>query len=52
MLGFSFNTDTEMRAWLDEFFKSKQGDFYQLGIENLVEHWEEVVNNKGEDIID
>ena len=47
----SFNTDAELRAWLDEFFESKLGDFYR-GIENLVECWEEVVNNKGEYIID
>jgi hypothetical protein len=41
-----------LRAWLDKFFESKSGDFYQRGIENLVERWEEVVNNKGEYIID
>ena len=28
------------------------GDFYQRGIENLVERWEEVVSNNGEYIID
>ena len=28
------------------------GDFYQRGIENLVERWEEVVNNNGEYVID
>jgi len=50
MRGVSFNTDAE--AWLDEFFESKTGDFYQRDIENLVERWEEVVNNKGEYIID
>ena len=35
----------ELKAWLDEFFKSKPNDFYRRGIENLVERWEEVVNN-------
>ena len=52
MRGVSFSTDTELRAWLDEFLQSKLGDFYQQGIENLVECWEEVVNNNGEYIID
>ena len=28
----SFDTDAELRAWLDEFFESKPGDFYQRGI--------------------
>jgi len=37
---------------LDEFFESRPGDFYRLGIEKLVERWEEVVNNNGEYIID
>ncbi|XP_025263027.1 aminopeptidase Q-like [Camponotus floridanus] len=31
MRGVSFNTDAELRAWLDEFFESKPGDFYQRG---------------------
>lgn len=50
--GVSFNNDVELRAWLDEFFESRPGDFYRRGIEKLVERWEEVVNNGGEYIID
>lgn len=38
MRGVSFNTNVELRAWLDELFESKPDDFYQRGIENLVEH--------------
>uniref|UniRef100_A0A1I7XA86 Mariner Mos1 transposase n=1 Tax=Heterorhabditis bacteriophora TaxID=37862 RepID=A0A1I7XA86_HETBA len=52
MRGVSFNTDVELRAWLDEFFESKQGNFCQRSIENLVARWEELVNSKGEYIID
>ena len=52
MHGILFNNDAELRAWLDEFFKSKSSDFYQRGIENLVKHWEEVVNSNREYIID
>ena len=51
MHGVSFNTDAELRAWLDEFFESKLGDFYKGGIENLVKRCEQVVNNEGEYII-
>ena len=50
--GVSFNNDVELRAWLDEFFESRPGDFYRRGIEKLIERWEEVVNNNGEYIID
>uniref|UniRef100_A0A1I7X3Q9 Mariner Mos1 transposase n=1 Tax=Heterorhabditis bacteriophora TaxID=37862 RepID=A0A1I7X3Q9_HETBA len=42
MRGVSFNTDTKLTAWLDEFLELKQGDFCQRGIENLVERWEEL----------
>ena len=33
----SFNTDPELRAWLEENFESKPGDFYQRCIRDLVE---------------
>jgi len=52
MRGVSFNPDAELRAWLDEFFESKLGGWFLPTIENLVERWEGVVNNKGEYIID
>ena len=42
----SFNNDAELKTWLDEFFESTPGDFYKRGIDNLVEHWKKVVNNK------
>ena len=42
----SFNNDAELKTWLDEFFESTPGDFYKRGIENLVERWKKVVNNK------
>lgn len=45
MRGDSVNTDAELRAWLDVFFESKPRDFYKRDIGNLVECWEEVVNN-------
>ena len=42
MCGVSFNSDAELRAWLDEFFGSKSNNFYRKGMENLVERWEKV----------
>ena len=50
--GVSFNNDVELRAWLEEFFESRPGDFYRRGIEKLVERWEQVITNNGEYIID
>lgn len=32
-----FNTDAELRAWLDEFFQSKPVDFYQRNRNVIVE---------------
>lgn len=34
--------------WFDEFFESKCTDLYYRGIEQLVNNWQEVVNNEGE----
>ena len=50
MCRVEFDTDAKSGAWFDELFKSKPGNFYQQGIENLVEHWE-VVNCNEEYII-
>lgn len=47
----SFNNNIELKMWFDEFFESRPGDFYHQGINKLVEHWKEVVNNGGEYII-
>ena len=52
MRGVSFNSDAKLRAWFDNFFESKSNNFYQKGIENLVERWEKVVDTNGEYIID
>jgi hypothetical protein len=41
----SFNDDTELQNWLDDFFMAKPADFFKRGIENLPERWEAVVNN-------
>ena len=48
----SFNSDAQLRAWLDGFFELKSNDFYRKGIKNLVERWEKVVDTNGEYIID
>jgi hypothetical protein len=52
MSGVSFNNDVKLKMWLNEFFKSRSSGFYKRGIEKLVEHWQEVVNNEGKYIID
>jgi histone-lysine N-methyltransferase SETMAR len=48
----SSNNDAELKNWLDEFFTTKPADFFKLGVENLPERWDAVVNNGGKYIID
>jgi hypothetical protein len=48
----SFNDNAELQNSLDDFFTAKPADFFKRGIENLPEHWEAVVTNGGEYIID
>ena len=50
LLGFRLSSHG-LSAWLDELFEQKPIEFYKSGIENLVECWEEIVNNKREYII-
>lgn len=32
VLEILLNTDAELKAWLDDFFQSKSGEFYQRGV--------------------
>ena len=48
LLLFAFTQSSKATKAVDFY----SGDFYQQGIENLVKHWEEVVNNNGEYIMD
>jgi histone-lysine N-methyltransferase SETMAR len=50
--GISFNNNSGLQNWLDDFFTAKPADFFKHEIENLPERWEAVVNNEGEYIID
>jgi hypothetical protein len=50
--GVSFNNDAELQNWMDEIFRAIPTEFFKLGIENLPESWETVVNNGGQYIID
>jgi hypothetical protein len=49
--GVFFNDNAELQNWLD-FFTVKLVDFFKHGVKNLPEHWEAVVKNGGEYIID
>jgi hypothetical protein len=48
MPGVSFNNDSELQDWLDEFFTTKPADFFKRGIESLPERWGAIVNNGGD----
>ena len=52
MSGVTFNNEEDLENWLNNFFESRPADFWQRGIDKLVERWEEVVGNSGEYIID
>jgi hypothetical protein len=49
--GVSFNIDSELQNWLDDFFTAKPANFFKRG-ENQPELLEAVVNNGEEYIID
>ena len=51
MRGITFDNEEDFNNWLNKFFYTRPGDFWQNGIDKLVERWEEVVNSNGEYII-
>ena len=51
MRGITFNNKEDLKNWLNKFFNTRPGDFWQNSINKLVERWEEVVNSNGEYII-
>ncbi|CAH2105219.1 unnamed protein product [Euphydryas editha] len=52
MRSVSFDREEDLKNWLNYFFDTRPGDFWQNGIEILVERWEEFVNSNGECVID
>ena len=52
MRGVTFDNDKGLENWLNNFFESRSSDFWQNGINKLVDRWEQVVNTDGEYIID
>ena len=52
MRGLTFDNEEDLENWLTTYFDSRSDDFWQNGINKLVERWEEVVNNDGDYIVD
>lgn len=46
--GKKFKTIEEMRESLEEFFASKDRDWYRRGLTRLEEQWQKVIENNGE----
>ena len=46
--GRRFNSIDEVRTGIQQFFDSKDLDFYQRGINNLVDRWEQIVAFDGD----
>ena len=51
MRGITFDNEEDFKNWLNKFFDTRPKDFWQNGIDKLVERWEEVVNSNKEYII-
>ena len=49
--GVTFDGKGDLENWLNEFFDTTTADFWRIGINKLVERWEEVVNSNGGYII-
>lgn len=43
---FRLKNDVDLKTWLGQFVSSKLSDFSRRSIEQLVDSWKEVVNNK------
>ncbi|CAH2106531.1 unnamed protein product [Euphydryas editha] len=52
MRSVSFDREEGFKNLLNNIFDTRPDDFWQNGIEKLVERWEEVVNSNGECIIE
>ena len=51
MRNITFNNKEDVKNWFNKFFDTRPRDFWQNGIDKLVERWEEVVNSNREYII-
>ena len=51
MRGIIFDNEEDLRNWLNKFCDTRPRDFWQNGINKLVESWEKVINSNGEYII-
>lgn len=47
----SNKTFENLKKWLNNFFDTKPANFYQNGIKKLIERWEQIVNNNGEQLL-
>ena len=47
MRGVTFDNKEDLKNWLNKFFDTRPGDFWQNSIDKLVKRWVEVVNSNG-----
>lgn len=43
-----FNNNDELQIWFENWFALEDASFYRTGIGEILEWWEEVINNDGE----
>jgi len=52
MRGFTFDSEEDLKNWLNKYFDTRPIDFWRNGFNQLVDRRVEVVNSNGEYIID
>lgn len=50
--GVSFDSVRNLQKWLTNFFESRPNDFWQKGIDKLVERWQQVIEKDGDYVTD
>jgi histone-lysine N-methyltransferase SETMAR len=47
----NFENEQELKTYLEDFFKSKEPEFYAKGIHDLPRRWQEIINSNGQYIV-
>ena len=46
--GVTFDSEEDLKNWLNKFFDTRPADFWWNGFNQLVDRWAKVVNSNGE----
>ena len=51
MRGVTFENEEDLKNWLNKFFDTRPGDFWQNSIDKLVKRWEEVIKSNEDNLL-